>query len=872
MACAVLLTAAHGWAQGPAYQDPIRYSDLGFQRSLGIAQSQDVPDPQERGVSASENLRGNGAKAGYTLAHGGIVPNSECVTVDCSLLRQNRDYYIDPSSGMLLFNQAVRTSQIIHVTYRYSPTRDQQRSAIGAPSMALNFGPTTSMGITLAQTALNSSLDLLTYGANLKTNMGANASMSNMMYVSSARESGRVSLNNQQGNAQTKASAPKPKTDNLYVHDSQYQTGKFTVKLNYQDVGKDFSGFNTLRQQKVTADDILNQLEKEKGLSRMGFQTSYALGANAATGLNWNRITDEGGSVARQSLSFGNDRAKISADMQSVSEGFRSFKSLTAAEQQSLGNEIGMRRMNLLGDFKLNGGLQLKTSFGQVHSKDSGLSKYGLSLAGKQFSMSANYQDIDPNFSRIMDLADPDKKSMVAEQGMKRYDLTTHYQASRSLTIDSFYYDAAHSTTSAFRKQFRNNIVIAPSNGSKLSILQDQVSTGTPGASTDTTHQQFKLDQQFGAMSFNAAHDTVGVTNSSGVNSMVATDSLHFGTDPKGRTLFIGDWKNIKQDSGKFEDTKNLRLNYKLNPSLDFAANRLMIRTDLNDTDAQEFSLTGKVFRNIGLKSRFLDTSVDGALASSVREMSLVPDAARDCGTFKQFRWSMGFSETDTAGKVTTKSRTAHVETNVMKHQIAADYGDGITKDGLRPITRLFSISGNPDPKLPLHYNMMYKSIDPGTGALVLIRKYGAEWQINACTKLSYNYFSLNEKPGGKIDPVGGEKLRLTMPVTKQFGLIGQWEKTEDYAQRIRRHTLSFGLSGKLNTRTAFEGSYGSDHVLTPNGPATSWTYNMKYDHQMDAEHFITFSGKFTNWSGPHTVNPNDDDLTLQFDFRTVFD
>jgi hypothetical protein len=790
------------------------------------------------------------------------------VTVDCSLLRRNQDYYIDPSSGMLLLNQAVRTSQMIHVTYRYSPTQDQQRSAIGAPSLALNFGPSTSMGITLAQTTLNSALDLLTYGANLKTNLGANASMTNMMYVSSARESGRVVLNNQQ----TKAPDSKPKSDNLFVHNSQYHTGKLTVNLNYQDVGKDFAGFNTLRQQQVTAADILNQLEKEKGIQRLGFQTSYALSPKASTGLNWSRITDEGGSVARQSLSFGNDRARISADLQNVSEGFRSFKSLTAAEQQALGNETGMSRMNLLGDFKLNGGLQLKTNFSQVHAKDSGLSKYGLSLAGKQFSMSANYQDIDPNFSRIMDLSDPDKKSMVAEQGMKRYDLTTHYQASRSLTIDSFYYDATHSTTGAFRKQFRNNIVIAPSNGMKLSILQDQVSTGAPGASTDTAHQQFKLDHQFGAMSFNAMHDTVGVTNSTGANSMVTTDTLHFGTDAKGRASFVGDWRNIKQDGGKFEDTKNLRLNYRLNPRLDFMANRLMVQTDQNNTVAQEFSLTGKVYRNIGLRSRFLDTTVDGGIASSVRELSLVPDAARDCGMFKQFRWSMGYSETDTAGDLTTKSQTAHMETNVMKHQITADYADGITKEGQRPITRSFGITGNPDPKLPLHYNMMYKTIDPGTGCSMLVRRYGAEWQINPGTKLSYNYFSFNEKAGGVIDPVGGEKLRLTMPVTKQLGLIGQWERTADYAQQIHRRTLSLGLSGKLDARTAFEGSYGLDHVLTPSGPTTSWTYNMRYDYQMDAEHFLTFTGKFTNGCGPHVVNPNDDDVTMQFDFRTVFD
>ncbi len=868
MACAVLLAAARGWAQGPAaYQDPIRYGDLGFRRSLAVTSSPSAPVPQERGVSFSDILRGNGAKAGYSLTHGGIVQNSECVTVDGSMLRRNQDYYLDPSSGMLLFSEAIRTTQTVRVTYRYSQEKDQQRSAIGAPNMSLDFGPSTSLGITFSQNVLNSSFDLLTYGANLKTNLGANASMTNLMYVSSARESGRLSLN-----GQAKAPDPRPKTDNLFVHNSQYQTGKLTLKLNYQDVGKDFSGFTTLRQQKVTADDILNQLEKERGFQRLGFSAGYSLGSNGSTGLNWSHVRDATGFVSRQSLSFGNDRTKINMDVQSVSQGFKSFKSLTAAEQAALGNEAGMNRMNLLGDFTLNGGLNLKTSFSQVHAKDAGLSKYGLSLTGKQFSVSANYQDIDPNFSRIMDLSDADKKTMAAEQGMKRYDLTTHYQASQSLTIDSFFYDAKHSTTGTFRKQFRNNIVIAPSRGPKLSILEDQVSTGNPSASTDTTHQQFRVEQQMGFMSFNAVHDSLAVNNSTGADSLVTTNTMHFDTDAKRRGSLIGDWKNIRQADGKFEDTKNLKLSYKLNPSLDFTANRLMILTDKNSTVAEDYNLTGKVFRNIGLKSRFAGTSVDGAAASQTRELSLVPDAAKDYGPFKQFKWSAGFSETDTPGKVVAQSKTAHVETNVMQHQVTMDYAGGITKDGLHPITRSCSIAGNPNLKLPLHYNLMYKSVDSGSGRPMLMRRYDAEWQINAGMKLSYNYFSYNVRPDGKIDPIGGEKLRLTTPVGKQLGLIGQWESTEDFANRIRRRTISLGLNGKLNDKTTFEGSYGFDSVITPSGPTTSWTYKMKYDCQMDADHFLTLSGKYTNWSGPKPANNTEDDVTVQLDLRSVFD
>lgn len=867
----LLWSAVPGCTQGPsAYQDPIRYGDLGFRHSLGITQSSGSPVPQDRGVSASDTIRGNGAKAGYTLSHGGIVPNSDLVTVDGSLLRRSQDYYIDPASGMILFSEPVRVTQSIRASYRYVPEQDQQRSAAGVPTMSLHFGQSTSAGITYSQIATSGSLDLLTYGANLKTDLGAHSTMTNMMFVSSAKDSGRVSLS-LQGDPQTKAPVPTPKTDSIFVHNSDYQTGNLTVKLNYQDVGKDFSGFTALRQQKAAADDILNQLEKEKGIRRLGFQAGYAMGQGASTGMNWSQINDTGGSISRQSLSFGNSSSKVTAEIQNISEGFKSFSNLTAAEQQTLGKESGMRRMNVLGDFKLSSDLQLKTSLSQVDAKDSGLTKYGMSLTSKQFSVSANYQDIDPNFTRLADLADPDKKAMAAEQGMKRYDLTTHLQASKSITIDSFYYDAKHSTTGAFRQQFRNNVVVAPTQGPKLSILEDRVSTGTPGSSTDTMHQQFKVDHKLGAMSLNAMHDTVTVTGTNGSANTVTTDSFHFDTDAARRASFIGDWRNIRQADGKFEDTKSMRLSYKLNPSLDFTANRLMVQTDKNNTQCQEYSLTGKVFRGVGLKSRFAQTSLDGAMTNRVRELSLVPDAARNYGVFKQFKWSVGFSEVETVGKP-AESNSAHVESNVMKHQVTMDYAGGIAKDGQRPSTRSLSIAGDPDPKKPVHYSMTYKVVDPGTAPTMLMRRYDADWQINASIKLTYNYFSFNQKPDGKIEPIGGQKLRLTMPFNKNLNLLGQWENSEDYSQSIRKRTLSFGLTGKLNPHTAFEGSIGIDSVLTPSGGTTSKTFKLKYDYQMDADHFLTLSGKCTAWSGPHQVNPNDDDVYVQLDLRTVFE
>ena len=862
--CAILVL---GTSACSAQMGLVRDDQASYWRALSATQAKDY-DPKDRGTAASDNIRGNGARAGYMASHGGIVPNSETVIVDGSLLTRNQDYFLDSESGMLAFSMPVRTSQLIRVSYRYQPAKDRDKTGATSPTMALNFGPKSTVGLTLAQQAIAGNYDLLTYGLNMKTSLGEKSSMTNMMYISSARESGRVSLDLAGESAKP---APKPKTDNLFLHDSNLQTGKLSVKLNYQDVGKDFSGFSTLRQQNAAPADVLARLEKEKGIRRLGIATDYDVGKGMKTGMSWSNIGDATGEVTQQSFSFSDGKSKINAEFREISSGFKGLGLLTPAEQSAFAKETGMRRMNVSGDFALSPGLQLKTTYSGVRAEDSGFTKYGFSLAGKQFNVSANFQDIDEDFARINDLADADKKAMAAELGMRRYDLTTHFKPGNAITLDSYLYNAQHKTEDIFRKQMRNNIVIAPDNMPKFSILMDQVQTGVNGLETTTQQRRFVVEHKVGGVALSAMQDTVTTEASNGTDSSVQTRTFHFETDPKLATKLIGDWKSISRDGGKFEDTKTLKLSTKLANVFDLNSTGLMVRTETGLVDNRDISLSGKVMGSIALKSRFGQTMSDGAFAGRVRELSLLPDAAKDYGPFKQVKWSAAFAEVENSDKVQSQAKSGRVEAMVMQQKVTAEYSGAIAKDGTRSTVRSYALTGDPDPKKPVHYSFAYKQRDPGNGEPFLVRRYDLDWQINESMRFTYNYFTYNEKADGKIEPLGGQTLRLTMPFMDTLKLLAQLEQTEDFAQNTSKDSLSIGVTGKTCDQAAVEASFGQDKVATPNGESESHTYRFKYDHQMDADHFLTFSGKFTDWIGPHKTDANSDDVFVQLDFRTTF-
>nr|WP_319586127.1 hypothetical protein [uncultured Desulfobulbus sp.] len=1005
---------------------------------------------KERGVPASDLIKGNGGKSGYMLSHGGIVDASETISVGGIMKRRNSDYSIDYLSGTLMFAEAVRSADIIKANYRYVPGKEGQRSSLGIPSLSFRLGSKNTIGLMYASNAAtnNQAYDIMTYGLNMKTSLGKKSSMTNMMYMSSAQDSGRMSL--------LSALAPKsdkPKSDNMFVHDSLLQSGNLSVKLNYQDVGKDFSGFTALRQQGAAPGDILNQLEKEKGLKRMGLQADVKMGAKTTTGLGFSRISDTGGDILKQSLNIGNDKLKFNANLQKIDKGFTRFADLaegergqwakeqgmsrtsmqlsmapgkgsaansawnslnmntisdqsgqlstrslnfstkkfsitssqlsvdkgfsrlaslsdaertsmalsiyqqfdsnaTAAnvndqdraqilteagidrkntrmnlnmgtsamqlgmlnisdtsggiirqslsltgkkfaisgftqsidkgftrlasmanvEKANFGNETGMKRTNLIGSFTVNPKLQLSTSMSKVASDNGGLTKYGLSLTSARLTMSANYMNMDNQFTRIADLADADKGKLATEQGMKRYDLTTHLQATKNVIIDSYLYDAKNSITEMFRRQLLNSLVYSPAKGPRITALMDQYSNGLPTVVSGYSHQKYTYDQVLGKGKFtlSALRDSLTNTTPTTVET-IETSMLHFNTDLQKRTSFIGDMNSVKNTNGTFTDTQTLKMNTKLNSKMAFIGTRSTINTDKMSIASQEYAVTGKVMKQINLAAKFGDTLVNGIQAAKVRELSLNPDAPKDYGAFKKVNWKLGYGQVQTGGKVQTESQSIKIDTNYLKHQLGVEYTSGITNAGVPSITRTVNIASNPNPKNKINYNFAYKMRDTGAPQNVLIRNYNADWQVTPFAKLIYCYNSKKENPDGTINPADAESIKLTTAVTKTLGLQGQWDRASDSNTKYDKNTLSLGIAGKLSAKGTVEAGYGFDNVLANGIRADSVTYRLKYDQQLDSDHFLSLSGSYTDWQGAKPAAVTTDDVVYQIDFKTVF-
>lgn len=374
--------------------------------------------PKEVGIAASEALPGNGSRAGYVLGHGNIIPDSEWVYIGVKRGKKNVDYAIDYASGTLFFTEPVRQSDSIRVDYRYEKEAKGERSVTGPGALPFKFGDALQMNFTYSYRSSDPNKkgpDTLTTGVSTSLHFGASSTLSGMMFVASPQDTGRVSLNS--ANPQQKKDQ-EVKRDRLMVQEADLGLGKARLKLNFQDVGQDFAGFQSMRDSKSAPDEIINQLEKEKGLQRMGIAGDVPLGASSGLSFSMNRIEDDDDEISSHSFAYNSGIFKFDFSSREVGQSFNRFKDLREADRMQMANEVGMKRTNIGLQFRTgmttdNKAIWSGFNMVDLQSENGSLSyRYGDLNFGKVW-VQADVRTMDDAFNRMAALNDAERTRMA---------------------------------------------------------------------------------------------------------------------------------------------------------------------------------------------------------------------------------------------------------------------------------------------------------------------------------------------------------------------------------------------------------------------------------------------------------------------------
>ena len=129
--------------------------------------------------------------------------------------------------------------------------------------------------------------DTLTFGMKMDFDLGG-AGLQSMYYVSDPRKGAAAQSLLEASSGKGKAA---PVSDHIMVQKASADLGSSTrLELGYQDIGKNFTGFATLREQSVLAKEVVDQLEKEKGVRRLSAALQMQPSQAMPKGSPWNRL------------------------------------------------------------------------------------------------------------------------------------------------------------------------------------------------------------------------------------------------------------------------------------------------------------------------------------------------------------------------------------------------------------------------------------------------------------------------------------------------------------------------------------------------------------------------------------------------------
>ncbi|MCE9560138.1 MAG: hypothetical protein K8R88_14465 [Armatimonadetes bacterium] len=363
------------------------------------------------------------------LRNAGVLPGSETIEINGRPLRKGTEYTLDYGSGMVYLMVKTLAGQSLRATYRHDPSRavsgGSSSKSLGIHGFTFDFagGNQFMMGLGVADRKPDGTVTTSNvYG--LKNNISLAPGMNIAGFYVLGQQK-KVVTSSQLDHEDQKTKVDEGQTKAM-VQALKYNALGGSISANYQDIGSKFSAFDSFRGAGFT-DQQVNQLGKEKGLKRSGFQvdkigtrglqfsTSQKIVGDSTEGIDWRSYGLQAGAF---SLKF--DRTKVDS-------GFKRFNDLAEADRAQLAKEAGLTQERLAGEYKAAG---FMAKFNEMQVSDKSLNGVYRRLVDVEFAgakLNFSNQKVDQKFNQFGGLREADAGQLAREQGIRRESFSLNY-------------------------------------------------------------------------------------------------------------------------------------------------------------------------------------------------------------------------------------------------------------------------------------------------------------------------------------------------------------------------------------------------------------------------------------------------------------
>ncbi len=259
-----------------------------------------------------------------------------------------------------------------------------------------------------------SGYSLTTYGVRAVSNLNEKSSIRSTVFFSNPYESSpRDRIIAMLDNKQLQQQSKETLTGRLMIHEGSFGKDKLKLSFAYQDISSGFSGFQSMREAKYAPEEIINQLEKEKGIRRLDVGLAMATGTNSQVSLGVSQVQDGEGAIQSASAAYESLKLKANFSTRRIDEDFKRFSGIREQNRDQLAREKGMNRTSFSLAFASKLDLpEDKWNRFQMLSlgdKTGSFNVRTLSFSMGKASFSYDSYGADSSFKRMADLSPEDK-------------------------------------------------------------------------------------------------------------------------------------------------------------------------------------------------------------------------------------------------------------------------------------------------------------------------------------------------------------------------------------------------------------------------------------------------------------------------------
>ncbi|GIV10486.1 MAG: hypothetical protein KatS3mg019_2577 [Fimbriimonadales bacterium] len=632
---------------------------------------------------------------------------------------------------------------------------------------------------------------------------------------------------------------------------------------------------------------------KEMSLQMRRYETANRAGEGALKGVQWQLRTPN---------------VQLRLHERNISPAFGRLRDLTRIEQMLFHNEQGIHRFDWDAAITTK---QFGLAFSQMRVREIGAGLYRMSarLIHPLVELHYHQRQVDPDFARAHDLADPERDFFAQLRGYNQHDWTAKLRPTQNLQLELFGFGARNPLEAIDNRRQRYRFVWQPFKNLTLGRQQDEYeSDKIIERLYQDEYERNDLQYHLGWGQLNAYQErrriggtlanplyqdtefwrfnTAAIRNlnlaleerRTNATGMPSERYRHYQTaytlNPRTKLQFAH--MEANRDGAPDESAQQVGLEYEIaqGAKLTFSETR-NAKEGANGTRVLSAGLTQTAFGVLSIGGAYQEQRIDRTNTRAQSQVVIQSAKPFHFLGLQELQFDFRYGALADRGAWQQENKHFTAQAIALRHKLAGGYVGLYVPGQGRAVDRYYQLESPPHPQLT--YRLHYKTRTYQDGRLFLVRHYNIAYKLDGRLTLTHEFQTHPEQAnaqvvlGSVLQPTGFSAWGMEWRWTPRILLRGDYriEWNDQQNRRTRRGGLT--LSANQSDNLQYSVGYRVDAERFGERNGIAHTFFLSTERKLDSENFLMFGFQWTHYERRPDPSIPRDQQRLVLEWRRPF-